>query len=101
MCSAAKMRAGLPLSDADRAPWLRRLAGIIDDELSAGHCLVLACSALKEAYREILRAGRGARVHFVRKLSLSSKYLPVCHGEGESMTHRVMRRCCCCHPEVS
>jgi gluconokinase len=75
MRSAAKMRAGLPLTDADRAPWLRRLAGIIDEDLSAGRCLVLACSALKEAYRGILRAGHGAKILFVSLPLFSFKHL--------------------------
>jgi gluconokinase len=52
----AKMRAGVALDDADRAPWLRRLAeklGEIDRRCGSA---VLACSALKEAYRRELRA---------------------------------------------
>ncbi|MFX8215005.1 AAA family ATPase, partial [Acinetobacter baumannii] len=51
--SVAKMRAGEPLTDADRAGWLARLA----DELAARPAgAVLSCSALKRAYRDRLRA---------------------------------------------
>lgn len=48
-----KMKAGTPLNDDDRAPWLSRLNGILRQERHA----VLACSALKQAYREQLTAG--------------------------------------------
>lgn len=50
----AKMRAGIPLDDQDRHGWLTTLAGRIDGRLSAGEHLVLACSALKEKYRDLL-----------------------------------------------
>src|SRR5688572_4261923 len=49
-----KMRAGVPLTDADRAPWLERLREVITDFLARGENLVLACSALRAAYRERL-----------------------------------------------
>lgn len=48
-----KMKAGIPLNDDDRAPWLARLNSILRHERNA----VLACSALKQAYREQLTAG--------------------------------------------
>jgi gluconokinase len=56
--SLAKMSAGIPLTDADRAPWLDRLAAWIADRLAAGQTGVLACSALKEDYRRHLSGGR-------------------------------------------
>ena len=49
-----KMRAGNPLTDDDRWPWLQRLAEMLADETAAGGGIVLACSALKYRYREIL-----------------------------------------------
>lgn len=49
-----KMRNGQPLDDADRLPWLEKLRELIDDELRAGRSLVLACSALRQRYRDIL-----------------------------------------------
>ncbi len=56
-----KMRHGIPLDDADRKPWLERLSREIGAWLAAGRTVVLACSALKRSYREILRGGRAGR----------------------------------------
>lgn len=52
-----KMAAGIPLTDADRLPWLQELRRLIESCLAAGEDAVLACSALKESYREILAGG--------------------------------------------
>jgi gluconokinase len=52
-----KMKAGTPLDDADRAPWLAVLNGVLRGWHDDGAGGVLACSALKESYRDILRAG--------------------------------------------
>jgi gluconokinase len=49
-----KMRAGVPLDDADRAPWLATLRELISRLATHGEHGVLACSALKQAYREAL-----------------------------------------------
>jgi gluconokinase len=53
----AKMAGGIPLSDADRAPWLARLREEVDRRLEGGGGAVLACSALRASYRRQLRAG--------------------------------------------
>ena len=53
----AKMEAGIPLDDSDRAPWLSALNEALTSSLAAGRHPVLACSALKESYREVLRRG--------------------------------------------
>jgi len=53
----AKMSAGLPLTDSDRAPWLSAVRGRIVDTATHQQNLVVACSALKEAYRALLAAG--------------------------------------------
>jgi gluconokinase len=50
----AKMAAGIPLTDEDRWPWLARLRELLQSALESGEDLVLACSALKRAYREAL-----------------------------------------------
>ena len=55
-----KMRAGIPLDDADREPWLRALAGWIAAHEQAGSSCVLTCSALKRSYRDLLREGNGS-----------------------------------------
>jgi gluconokinase len=49
-----KMRGGVPLTDADRAPWLARLNALLRERAGSGGSAVLACSALKAAYRETL-----------------------------------------------
>jgi gluconokinase len=50
----AKMSAGVPLTDADREPWLAALRRWIDDRLGRGENVVVACSALKASYRAAL-----------------------------------------------
>ncbi|MBT3389019.1 MAG: gluconokinase [Chloroflexi bacterium] len=52
--NVAKMASGIPLNDADRYPWLVVLHDLISTSLEKGKPGVLACSALKESYREIL-----------------------------------------------
>ncbi len=53
-----KMSAGHPLTDEDRRPWLQAIADEIDRVCKAGGHPVIACSALKRAYRDILVHGR-------------------------------------------
>ncbi len=56
----AKMRSGVPLTDADRWPWLEVVAAWIDQRTAAGGSAVVACSALKHSYRDFLCRGRPA-----------------------------------------
>lgn len=49
-----RMRRGVPLTDADRAPWLAALRDLVADSIAAGTPAVLACSALRDAYRAAL-----------------------------------------------
>jgi len=56
--NVAKMSAGHPLTDEDRWPWLQAIADEIDRICKAGERAVIACSALKRAYRDILVHGR-------------------------------------------
>jgi len=56
--NVAKMSAGHPLTDEDRQPWLQAIADEIDRVCRAGEYAVIACSALKRAYRDILVHGR-------------------------------------------
>ena len=62
--NVAKMAAGTPLDDVDRAGWLAVLASLIRDGLARGESGVIACSALKASYRDSLRVDP-ARVQFV------------------------------------
>jgi gluconokinase len=50
-----KMKHGIPLNDEDRAPWLQRLHDELQNQMAEGHSVILACSALKKSYREVLR----------------------------------------------
>jgi gluconokinase len=61
-----KMHRGRPLTDEDRHPWLERLREQITRSLAAREDAVLACSALKRAYRERLRVSDDVRFVFLR-----------------------------------
>src|SRR5215475_1449925 len=58
----AKMTAGIPLDDSDREPWLAALAKLLASTLEAGKHPILACSALKELYRQKLLDGENGVV---------------------------------------
>ncbi|HSA88402.1 MAG TPA: gluconokinase [Burkholderiales bacterium] len=79
--NVAKMKAGIPLDDADRWPWLAHLNRIIKEESNA----VLACSALKKSYRERLAQG----IHDFRTVYLHGS--PALIGERmKGRNHRYM-----------
>jgi gluconokinase len=61
-----KMRNGIPLTDADRGPWLESLRLVIVAWIAAGKNGVLACSALKKAYRDVLIVGPEVRVVYLK-----------------------------------
>jgi gluconokinase len=62
----AKMHAGEALTDDDRWPWLRAIVAWMDERAAAGESAVVACSALKRAYRDVLRSGAAqARIVFL------------------------------------
>jgi gluconokinase len=56
--NVAKMRAGIPLTDQDRWPWLRAIAAWMDERIAQGEPAVVTCSALRRAYRDALLGGR-------------------------------------------
>jgi gluconokinase len=64
--NVAKMHAGIPLSDADREPWLVSLHRAISEWLAAGENIVLACSALKAAYRQQLLIAPAVKVVYLK-----------------------------------
>lgn len=65
--NVAKMSAGQPLTDEDRRPWLQAIADEIDRVCQAGGHAVIACSALKRSYRNVLVHGRcDVRIVFLR-----------------------------------
>jgi len=82
--NVAKMRAGIALDDADRAPWLQSLHQAIEGWIAARESVVLACSALKEAYRRQLVVGPEVKLVFLRaEFSVVSEHLA--HRRGHYM----------------
>ena len=61
-----KMSMGIPLTDADRVPWLAAIHAELTRLSAAGKDCVLACSALKQRYRDILRAGLQMKVVYLK-----------------------------------
>jgi gluconokinase len=77
--NVAKMHAGIPLTDADRAPWLKSLREAIQGWIAQKQCVVLACSALKEAYRRELIVGPEVRLVYL-------------HGDFKLIAQRLAER---------
>jgi gluconokinase len=75
-----KMRAGHPLDDDDRWPWLRTLAEWIGEHERAGQSVVVTCSALKRSYRDLLSEGH------------PSVWFAHVTADGELIRERVQRR---------
>ena len=61
-----KMKHGIPLTDADREPWLKALHDKIVQWSAEGRNVVLACSALKQSYRDELRASRDVKFVYLK-----------------------------------
>jgi len=74
-----KMSKGIPLNDADRAPWLDAMRKAILEWIAAGNNVVIACSALKRAYREELRASPEVKIVYLK-------------GNYELLAERIRRR---------
>ena len=75
--NVAKMAAGIPLTDSDRAPWLQRISQRIDE---TEENQVVTCSALRRSYRDILRTA-SARVRFLHL-----------HGSPDNLASRIGAR---------
>lgn len=76
-----KMSHGTPLTDDDRWPWLERIGAEISAKLAAGSGIIVSCSSLKKAYRDLLRRAAGGRLLFV--------YL---HGSPALLAERMLAR---------
>ena len=78
----AKMRAGVPLTDEDRAPWLRAITDWMDARIAAGESAVIACSALKRAYRDQMLSRRPTAVMIFLQVSrdILARRLTARHG---------------------
>jgi gluconokinase len=88
--NVAKMRAGIPLDDADRAPWLQSLHEAVERWIAARESVVLACSALKEAYRRQLVVGPEVKLVFLRAdFGVVSDHLA--HRHGHFMNPALLR----------
>jgi gluconokinase len=77
----AKMANGTPLTDADRWPWLDRIGAALADRAAHPNGLIVACSALRRAYRDRLRARVGPALRFL-----------FLQGDKALMRSRVARR---------
>ena len=77
-----KMHRGIPLTDEDRRPWLAAVRALIDRYENAGTNLVIACSALKEAYRKTLTDGvHDVRIVYLKgSMELIAQRLAARHG---------------------
>ena len=64
--NVAKMRAGIPLTDADRAPWLESLRSLVTRWIAEKKNAVLACSALKRSYRDFLQVDEQVRFVYLK-----------------------------------
>jgi gluconokinase len=85
-----KMHRGVPLRDEDRWPWLNKLHELIKRCVESGENTVLACSALKGAYRDRLRVGDEVKFVFLRgDYTLIAKQL--CHRHGHFMNPALLR----------
>jgi len=61
-----KMKHGIPLTDVDRVPWLANIHSRLQQLTGEGKNAVLACSALKQSYRDALSAGLDMRIVYLR-----------------------------------
>ena len=66
LANIEKMSHGIPLTDADRAPWLEAMRKAILEWIAAGKNVVLACSALKRAYRDELRPSPKVKIVYLK-----------------------------------
>ena len=64
--NVAKMKSGIPLTDADRKPWLESLQALIQENLRDRQSAVIACSALKQSYREMLLIDERVRLVYLK-----------------------------------
>jgi gluconokinase len=83
--NVAKMKAGIPLDDADRAPWLASLRQVIEQWIAKRQNVVLACSALKKDYRDELAVHREVRFVYLKgSYDLIYQRLKLRHGHFAS-----------------
>jgi gluconokinase len=81
VANVAKMRAGIPLNDEDRYPWLQALRKRVEEACQQGENVILSCSALKHDYRDYLERHDPECVHYVHL-----------HGSEELISRRLADR---------
>jgi gluconokinase len=82
-----KMSRGVALTDADRAPWLSAMRSAIQQWISQNRSAVLACSALKQAYRDELKVGPEVRFVYLRgTYDVVAEQLRMRHGHFATET---------------
>src|SRR5262245_34134225 len=86
----AKMRSGVPLTDADRGPWLARITAWMDERIVAGESAVAGCSALKRRYRDQLLAGRPAAWLAFLQISRELAHARLAARHGHFFTVKLM-----------
>nr|XP_003732008.2 probable gluconokinase isoform X1 [Callithrix jacchus] len=93
-----KMGKGIPLNDQDRIPWLCNLHDILLRDVASGQHVVLACSALKKMYRDILTQGKDGAAPKCKESGREAKWakiqLLVVHlsGSFEVISERLLKR---------
>jgi gluconokinase len=80
LANIEKMSAGRPLTDEDRLPWLRAIGTWVDQQTAAGRRGVVTCSALKRAYRDMLRRPQVRIVYLHGSRELIAARLTARHG---------------------
>jgi len=88
--NVAKMRAGIALTDEDRAPWLRAITGWMDDLIAAGQSGVVTCSALKRRYRDDLLDGRPAATMVFLEVDRDALVQRLSHRLGHFFPERLL-----------
>jgi len=86
----AKMRSGVPLTDADRQPWLAAIGGWMDERMAAGESAVAGCSALKRRFRDQLLAGRPAAWLAFLEISRELAHARLAARHGHFFTVKLM-----------
>jgi gluconokinase len=81
LANVEKMRRGIPLTDVDRAPWLRAIRDAIQGWIARHKSVVVACSALKRSYRQELQVGPEVRFVYLKgSRELIARRLHARHG---------------------
>jgi gluconokinase len=88
--NVAKMRAGIPLTDADRRPWLAAITTVMDEWIAAGVSAVAGCSALKRSYRDKLLTGRPEAWLAFLEISREAAHARLAARNGHFFTAKLM-----------